>query len=56
MIKLHEWLGGLQVHKSHHSRGHCPMRQYTEHGLNIQQLWKDYSSNGIRLGGGLNCE
>ena len=26
------------------------MRQYTEHGLNIQQLWKDYSPNGIRYG------
>ena len=44
MIKLHEWLGGLQVHKSHYSRGDCPMRQYTDHWINIQQLWRDYSS------------
>ena len=48
MIKLHEWLGGLQVHKSHYSRGKCPMRQYTDHGLNIAKLWRDYSSHGIR--------
>ena len=26
MTRLHKWLADLQVHKSHYSRGNCPMR------------------------------
>ena len=48
MTKLHEWLGELQVHNSHYSRGHCPMRQYTDTGLNVTALWRDYISAGMR--------
>ena len=48
MEKLHNWLGRLKVHKSHYSRGRCPMRQYKEHGLNIHKLWKNYRQDAIR--------
>ena len=48
MQKLHDWLGKIKAHKSHYSRGRCPMRQYTEHGLNIHKLWKDYTNDAIR--------
>ena len=48
MTRLHKWLADLQVHKSHYSRGNCPMRQYTDTGVNLTKLWEDYSSNAIR--------
>ena len=38
MEKLHDWLGRLKVHKSHYSRGRCPMRQYLDYGLNATKL------------------
>ena len=48
MKKLHDWLSDLKVHKSHYSRGHSPMRQYTDSWLNVSKLWRDYISAGMR--------
>ena len=48
MANLHEFLSGLQVHKSHYSRGHSPRRQYTDPGFNTTRIWKDYVSQFIR--------
>ena len=48
MTNLHEFLSGLQVHKSHYSRGQSPMRQYTDPGVNTTTLWKDYVAQFIR--------
>ena len=47
MKKLHNWLGKLKVHKSHYSRGRCPMRQYTDYGLNINKLCRSYRQNAV---------
>ena len=47
MEKLHDWLGRLKVHKSHYSRGGCPMRQYTDYGINTTELWKSYRENAV---------
>ena len=40
--RLHAWLGDLKVHKSHYLRGHCPMRQCLDYGLNTKKLHSLY--------------
>ena len=47
MKKLHNWLGKLKVHKGHYSRGRCPMRQYTDYGLNTSELHRLYRDHAV---------
>ena len=47
MQRLHDWLGDLKVHKSHYSRGRCPLRQYLDYGLNTTKLHKLYTAHAV---------
>ena len=46
--RLHDWLGDLKVHKSHYSRGKAPLRQFLDHGLNINKLHSLCVNDAIR--------
>ena len=43
MTHLHEWIAQLELHKSHYTRGHAPMRQYLDRGVSVADLFGAYT-------------
>ena len=45
MGHLHEFIGKLQVHPSHYTRGKAPLRQYMDQHCTIKSLYDGYVSD-----------
>ena len=47
---LHEFIGTLQVHPSHYTRGKAPLRQYMDQHCTIKSLYDGYCAHAESQG------
>ena len=54
---LHEFIGTLQVHPSHYTRGKAPLRQYMDQHCTIKSLYDGYVAHAESQGfGPVRCD
>ena len=53
MDHLHEFIGELQVHPSHYTRGKAPLRQYMDQHCSIVSLYEGFAAKASALNIGI---